>query len=221
VTANVFALDGVPAGARPHKVTAQPVAYQGRAAVRVELAPATVAAQDYVDSNTFVVVPVDFGDGEIEVDLLGKLQATAPPHARGFIGVAFRIASDCSTFEAVYLRPTNGRAEDPERRQHAVQYFAYPDWKFDRLRRETPGRYEAGADIGPDEWLRMRLVVAGERVQVYLGGLGGAPVLTVEDLKLGPTARGAVGLWVDIGTEGYFADLRIAHRGPSATAAGT
>jgi len=37
-------------------------------------------------------------------------------------------------------------------------------------------------------------------------------VLTVEDLKLGPAARGAVGLWVDIGTEGYFANLRIVHR---------
>lgn len=193
-----------------------------RAAVRVELAPATVAAQDYVDSNTFVVVPVDFGDGEIEVDLLGKLQATAPPYARGFIGVAFRIAPDCSTFEAVYLGPTNGRAEDPARRQHAVQYFAYPDWKFDRLRRETPGRYEAGADIGPDEWLHLRLVVAGERAQLYLDGVGGgAPVLTVEDLKLGPAARGAVGLWVDIGTKGYFANLSIVHRGPGATVEGT
>jgi len=209
----VFALDTMPASAWLHKVMAQPVAYQGRAALRVELAPATVAAQDYVDSNTFVVAPVDFSDGEIEIDLLGKRQETAPPEARGFIGVAFRIAPDYSTFEGVYLRPTNGRAEDPVRRQHAVQYFAYPHWKFDRLRRETPGRYEAGANIGPDEWLHMRLLVTGEQVQMYLDGLGGgAPVLTVEDLKLGPTARGAVGLWVDIGTEGYFANLRIVHR---------
>lgn len=222
MTGEAFALETVPAGAWLHKVTAQPVAYQGRAALRVALAPAAVAAQDYVDSNTFVVVPVDFGDGEIGVDLLGKLQATAPPYARGFIGVAFRIAPDCSAFEAVYLRPTNGRAEDPVRRQHAVQYFAYPDWKFDRLRREAPGRYEASADIGPDEWLRLRLVVAGEQAQVHLDGVGGgAPVLTVEDLKLGPTVRGAVGLWVDIGTEGYFANLRVVHRGPSAAAAGT
>ena len=82
---------------------------------------------------------------------MAKLQPTAPPYARGFIGLAFRIAPDYSTFEAIYLRPTNGRAEDMTRRQHAVQYFAYPDWKFDRLRQETPGRYEAGDDIGLDE----------------------------------------------------------------------
>jgi hypothetical protein len=218
----VFALDTVPTDALLHKVTLQSAAYQGRTALRVELAPETVAAQDYVDSNTFVVVPVDFGDGEIEVDLLGKLQSTAPPDARGFIGIAFRIAPDCSTFEAVYLRPTNGRTDDPVRRQRAVQYFAYPDWKFDRLRRETPGRYEAGADIGPDEWLHMRLVVAGEQVQMYLDGRGnGAPLLVVKDLKLGATAHGAVGLWVDIGTEGYFANLRIVRRDPGTTNGGT
>ena len=171
MTEEVFALDTVPASAWLHKVTAQPVAYQGRAALRVELAPATVAAQDYVDSNTFVVVAVDFSDGQIEIDLLGKCQETAPPEAWGFIGVAFRIAPDCSTFEGAYLRPTNDRAEDPVRLQHAVQYFAYPDWKFDRLRREMPGRYEASAAIGPDEWLHIRLVVTGEQVQMYLDGL--------------------------------------------------
>jgi len=176
-----------------------------------------VAAQDFVDSNTFVVLPVVFGDGEIAVDLLGKLLPTAPDVARGFVGVAFRVAPGCSAFEAVYLRPTNGRAEDPERRRRAVQYVAYPDWTFDRLRRETPGRYEAGADIGPDEWHRLRIVVAGAQVRVYLDADGGAaPVLTVDDLKLGPTARGAIGLWVDIGTDGYFADLRIVHQGPGA-----
>jgi hypothetical protein len=209
---NDFALNVVPTDAWLHKVTAQSAIYKGRTGLCVELAPETVAAGDYVDSNTFVVVPVNFGNGEIEVDLLGKLQPTAPPNARGFIGLAFRIAPDCSTFEAVYLRPTNGRAEDAERRQRAVQYFAYPNWKFDRLRRESPGRYEAGADIGPDEWLRLRLVVDGEQVQVYLDGLDHSEwLLSVNDLKLGPNARGAVGLFVDIGTEGYFANLKIVH----------
>lgn len=218
---NFFALDALPTEARLHKVTARSVTYQGLATLRVELAPETVTVQDFPGSNTFIIIPVEFGDGEIEVDLLGKLQATARPEARGFIGVAFRIAPDCSAFEAVYLRPTNGRAEDSVRRAHAVQYFAYPDWKFDRLRRETPGRYEAGADIGPDEWLHMRLVVAGEQVQMYLDGLNnGEPILVVNDLKLGPTRRGAVGMWVDNGTQGYFANLRIVHCTPGTIAAG-
>jgi hypothetical protein len=51
------------------------------------------------------------------------------------------------------------------RDQRAVQYFAYPDWKFDRLRQEYPdGRYEAGADIGPDEWITLRIDIDGTRL---------------------------------------------------------
>jgi hypothetical protein len=207
---DTFPLAALPAGAQPHMVLAQPATLHGRPALRVELAPETVAAQDYVDSNTFVVLPVDFGDGELAVDLLGVRGPTAPPEARGFIGVAFRIAPDAAAFEAFYLRPTNGRADDPLRRQRAVQYFAYPDWKFDRLRAETPGVYEAAADIGPDEWLRVRIAVAGGRAQLFVGAAA-APVLVVSPLKLGPARRGAGGLWVDIGTTGYFANLTVRH----------
>jgi hypothetical protein len=31
----------------------------------------------------------------------------------------------------------------------------------------------------------------------------------VNDLKLGDNVSGAIGLWVDIGTEGYFKDIKI------------
>ena len=35
------------------------------------------------------------------------------------------------------------------------------------------------------------------------------PLLVVKDLKHGADARGAVGLFVDIGTEAFFKDLQI------------
>ena len=35
------------------------------------------------------------------------------------------------------------------------------------------------------------------------------PSLIVNDLKHGATTSGAIGLWVEVGTEGYFADLKI------------
>ncbi len=206
-----FALHTLPETARLNKVTAQPANHKERSSLCAALTPQTVAAKDYGDSNTFVLIPTDFGNGEIDVDVLGKLQATAPPDARGFIGIAFRIAPDNTAFEAVYLRPTNGRTDDPVRQKRAIQYFSYPDWKFDRTRKETPGRYETSADIGPDEWIHLRLVITGEQAKVYLNGNNATPVLTVSDLKRGPRSRGAVGLWVDIGTEGYFANLRIKH----------
>jgi len=31
----------------------------------------------------------------------------------------------------------------------------------------------------------------------------------VNDLKLGTAVSGSIGLWVDIGTEGYFKDLKV------------
>lgn len=36
--------------------------------------------------------------------------------ARGFIGIAFRIDDEDSTFESFYVRPTNGRIDDPVRK---------------------------------------------------------------------------------------------------------
>lgn len=54
----------------------------------------------------------DFSNGTIEVMLLSRLLPTADATARGFIGLAFRINKDNSRFECIYIRPTNGRADD-------------------------------------------------------------------------------------------------------------
>ena len=39
--------------------------------------------------------------------------------------------------------------------------------------------------------------------------MDGVQVLTVEDMKHGSTASGSVGLYVDIGTDGYFKNLTV------------
>ena len=72
----------------------------------------------------------DFHDGTIEADVLSRLLPDAPDHARGFIGIAFRIAADGSAFEAFYIRPTNGRAKVQLRRNRATQYFSYPHFNI-------------------------------------------------------------------------------------------
>ncbi|MBB1286180.1 hypothetical protein HRH25_17480 [Flavisolibacter sp. BT320] len=161
------------------------------------------------DEPTFVKIKgIDFTSGTIEVKVLSRLLKTAPDYARGFIGVAFRINDSNSRFESIYLRPTNARAEDQVRRNHSIQYFAYPDFKFQRLRKEAPERYESYADMTLDEWITMRIVVKGQQAKLYLNK-NRQPSLVVNDLKLGSSAAGAIGLWVDVGTEGYFADLKI------------
>lgn len=162
-----------------------------------------------VDEPTFVKIKgVHFTNGTIEVKVLSRLLADAPDSARGFIGIAFRINDNNTEFESIYIRPANGRAENQLRRNRSIQYFSYPDYKFDRTRRETPGLYESYADMGLDEWITLKIVVKANNARLFING-NKYPSLIVNDLKHGSDASGSIGLWVDVGTEGYFADLRI------------
>jgi hypothetical protein len=55
---------------------------------------------------------LDFSSGVIEVELAGAPATNAPAAARGFVGIAFRLQPDNETYDAFYLRPTNGRADE-------------------------------------------------------------------------------------------------------------
>jgi len=163
------------------------------------------------DEPTFVKLKgIEFKNGTIEILVLSRLLSTAPPTARGFIGIAFRIKEDNSKFECIYIRPTNGRADDQVRRNHSIQYFSYPEYKFDRLRKESPEQFESYADMGLNEWIKMKIVVNGNKAQLFLNA-NQQPSLIVNDLKLGADLSGGIGLYVDNGTEGYFSDLKISH----------
>jgi hypothetical protein len=177
----------------------------GKDVVRVTKNPKVQA----VDEPTFAkLIDSDFKNGVIEVTVLSKLLENAPDFARGFIGVAFRINEDNSKFEGIYIRPTNGRAEEQLRRNRSTQYFSYPDFKFDRLREEAPGKYESYADMGLNEWIKIKIEVKDEKAKLFLND-SKQPVLVVNDLKHGAEPSGGIGLWVDIGTDGYFTDLRV------------
>lgn len=191
-------------GLKPVNVLTEAVTYQGRKAVRVVETPAGREKE----APTLVVLPAtEMADGVIEVEVAGRPAPGAPPDSRGFIGVAFRVAPDTSRYECMYIRPTNGRAEDQLRRNRSTQYFSFPDFPWHRLRKENPGQYESYADLVPGEWTRIRIEVAGEKARLYVNGAE-QPTLLVNDLKLGKS-RGAVGLWIGQGTEGYFTNLRV------------
>jgi len=160
------------------------------------------------DEPTFARIKgINFSNGTIEVTVLSRLLKNAPASARGFIGIAFRINSTNSQFECMYIRPTNGRADDQVRRNHSIQYFSFPDYKFDRLRKESPEKYESYADMGLNEWIKLKIEVKGKQAKLFVNE-SKQPSLIVNDLKLGDSS-GAIGLYVDNGTEGYFTDLRI------------
>ena len=151
-----------------------------------------------------------FHNGTIEAWVAGQPLAGASAGARGFIGLAFRV-QDGERYEAFYIRPTNGRADDQLRRNHATQYISAPDYPWQRLRSETPGVYESYADMEAGTWIRLRIEVDGARARLYVGDAA-QPTLIVNDLKLGASAAGGIALWVGDGTDGYFADVRMVRR---------
>jgi hypothetical protein len=177
----------------------------GKDAIRVTKSPLIKAD----DEATFAKLKGSrFSDGTIQVKVLSRLLPDAPQHARGFIGIAFRIDETNAKFESIYIRPTNGRVDDQLRRNRSVQYFSYPDFKFDRLRKEASGLYETYADMGLNEWITLRVVVKGKQAKLFLND-NKQPSLVVNDLKHGSNLAGAVALFVDVGTEGFFRDLEL------------
>lgn len=165
-----------------------------------------------VDEPTYVKLKnIDFANGSIEVKLLSRIQNPSPfEAARGFIGLAFRIGESDTAFESIYLRPKNGRADDQFMRNHTVQYYSYPHYKFNRLRSEAAGVYETYADVGLNEWITCRVEVDGDKAKLFINDQKHASFI-VNNMK-GSTANGAIGLWVDIGTIGYFKDLKVVKR---------
>jgi len=161
------------------------------------------------DQPTFVKIKdINFHNGTIEVNVLSRLLPNAPSFARGFIGLAFRINDTSTKFECIYIRPTNGRAGNQLQRNHSIQYFSYPDYDFERLRKEAAGVYESYADMGVNEWIKLRIVVQGSEAKLFLNS-NTQPSLIINDLKHGADMSGAIGLWVDVGTEGFFTDLKV------------
>ena len=161
------------------------------------------------DENTYLKInDVAFHNGIIEADVCGKLLEDAPDYARGFIGIVFRANDNDSEFESFYIRPANGRdCMDPVRKAHGCQYFSYPGYTFSYFREFGINAYEGSVDsIALNEWSHIRAEITDNCGLFFVDG---QKVLEVNGLKHGPDSKGAVGLYVDIGTDGYFRNLKI------------
>jgi hypothetical protein len=184
-------------------VKADLVTYRGVAALRI----ADTAAADVDDAGRLATVRgASFQDGTIEVSVAGDTRADAPPQWRGFVGIAFRV-TDAAHFECFYIRPKNGRSVDQLQRNHSTQYISVPGFPWDKLRSETPGKYESYVDLVPGEWTKIKIQVAGQTARLYVNGAE-QPALIVNDLKQ-PLAKGGIALWVGPGTIAHFAELKI------------
>jgi hypothetical protein len=184
----------------PHKVKLESVDYLGKRAVKITEDGEVANGEAYA-----IVKDAVFHNGAIQVELAGRPAAGAGDAARGFIGIAFRLQN--GQFEYIYLRPTNGRADDQVRRNHSTQYSAHPNFSFAVSREQAPEKYESYVDLEPGVWTRYRVTVEGTKARLYVHGAS-QPCLIVNDLKLGDSS-GGMALWIGPGTEGYFAGLEI------------
>ena len=185
-------------------VKAETVKYQGRAAVRITDA----AAQNLPDGERLAIVTgTSFEDGVIETELTGDALPGTPETVRGFTGIAFRVAPDGAKYECFYLRPKNGRSEDQTQRNHSTQYISVPDFPWQRLRSETPSKYESYVDLVPGAWTKIKIEVHGDKARLYVNR-DGQPTLIVNDLKHGQS-KGAIALWIGPGVVAHFANLTV------------
>jgi hypothetical protein len=183
--------------------------YRGRRALHL-LALPEQATPDHAASDASMLAIVTgsaFHNGTVEVEVAGTPRAGAPEDSRGFIGLVFRAQDHGSRGENIYLRPTNGRAEDQLRRNHSTQYESIPDFPWHRLRKESPGMYESYTDLEAGAWTKMKIVVSGTKARLYVNGAD-QPCLIVNDLKLGDS-RGQIALWAHPTTDAYFSNLTV------------
>lgn len=216
------------AGLTLHNATGAAVTFQGKKALRMTVsedaaekareAAARMATQKKKGPAAMeaarldvlgIVDGTEFTNGVIEVDLAGEpAPGAGAGGARGFVGVAWRVQDDRKTYDAFYLRPTNGRADDQERRNHTAQYIAHPAYPWFRLREETPSKYESYVDIEPAKWIHVKIEVAGDKARLYVNGAA-QPVLIVNDVKSGANGKGGVALWLEGTTIAHFANLKV------------
>jgi hypothetical protein len=144
---------------------------------------------------------IEFSNGIIEFDVRGE---NIKQHS--FVGIAFHGKND-STFDAVYLRPFQFLEDEPLK-SRAIQYISLPNYTWQILREKAPGKYEHSIDPAPDpdSWVRVRIVINGATVKVYING-SPEPSLVVE--KVTNIKSGSVGFYVADTSGGDFANLTI------------
>lgn len=202
-----------------HNVTGEIIKFQGDKVLKIErdlkaLPFDEKKLETTVDDRHYArLVDIDdFENGTIEVKMYSQIQNPSPyAPAAGFIGLYYRIAADDSAWESIYLRPKVGRINNQMARNHAVQYFSYPDFKFQTLRDKFPaGSYEGSAPVMLNEWITMRLEINGETAEMFINNMKYSSFIV--NKMLGKNKKGYVGLYVDIATTGYFKDLKVTKR---------
>jgi hypothetical protein len=137
-----------------------------------------------------LIEDADFTDGVIEY-------FCAFPEARAFVGATWRV-QDAANREEFYIRPH--QSGNPDANQYTPVFNGLTAWQL-----YHGEGYGAPVEYEFDTWIPVRIVVAGDQAEVYIGDLE-TPALFIDDLKR-ETASGGVGLGVANFGGARFADF--------------
>lgn len=147
------------------------------------------------NERTMVFLPNEkFRDGTLECDIMLK---------NGGAGLAFRTTDDGTQGEIIQFRIAN---TPKEKNKRIIAYSLHKHWHtgWRELRNENPGKYDADTKLAKDKWFRLKLVVQGPKVDVFLDK-DETPILSV-DKMLGKREEGGVGLY---GEDAWFANFAM------------
>lgn len=154
-----------------------------------------------VNRGTLTLKDMTFGDGIIEFDI-------AMPGVRGFAGVTFR-TRDGGMGENFYLR--GHLSGMPDANQYQPVFNGNSAWQIFH-----GARYSAPTPYAADRWTKVKLVVKGTKMDVYIDSE--QPVLHVDNLMLGD-APGGINLNGFV-ADFYYSNMRVT-RDDSVTLTGT
>ena len=135
----------------------------------------------------------EFGNGVIEFDV-----AATTDRARSYPGVTFR-SRPGGNWERIYIRPHRSALYN-DVVQYVAAFNGVDSWQL----YNGPGA-TAMAVIPVNQWLHVKIEVAGDQARVFLGGQE-TPVLVVPHLKHG-ASRGGVGVMGPADGSAYFSNF--------------
>lgn len=198
----------VPGRAVAHTDVAHIKRVDGRTSLEIGLSEEMTRYRDNdggsVDLPTFISLPICFEDVAVEVDVWSRLYEGASAAATPLAGLAYRVSDRDRRSRLAEVRPLNGTRHKPPtaRTRRAAQFVTYQQWPFDSLQ---PPTFSTSDALGLDQWTRVSVEIDGTRLVARVDG----DVSLVIPVNRGAAPRGDIGLFVDVGTEAYFSNLRV------------
>ncbi|HWS99879.1 MAG TPA: family 16 glycoside hydrolase [Pyrinomonadaceae bacterium] len=146
----------------------------------------------YLKAGVAAVRDTKFKNGVIEFDI-------AFTGERGFMGAVWRL-QDFENYEEFYLRPH--QSGNPDANQYQPVFNGQAAWQL-----YYGESYSAPTRYDNNQWTRVRIVVSGNRAEIYIKDTE-TPALVVRELKR-ETREGRVGLTVGNFAPAYFSNFNV------------